>query len=254
MIFIKDINSTAEITAVFSDPTTGANAVPDTSIVIDIYPANSDTQTITSQAMSVKDSVTGYYKYAWNISSVDAGHYNYIITAVNDSVTYSAKGEVEIFDTSADALDSKIDTIDTNVDAILVDTGSSIPASISTVIGKIGTPADTSVSKDISNMQADVDSILVDTGTTLPALISSTALRGSGNIAEIVTIKRADGTPIAGVVVWLTTDSAGSNAFTDKNQTTNSGGRITFFIEANVTYYVWTDREDGYIDTINRSS
>ena len=47
-----------------------------------------------------------------------------------------------------------ITTLDTNVDAILVDTGTTLPASIATVDG-------------------NVDSILVDTGTTLPASLAT---------------------------------------------------------------------------------
>jgi hypothetical protein len=47
-------------------------------------------------------------------------------------------------------------TVDANVDAVLVDTGTSIPATLSTIIGYIDT---------------EIAAILVDTGTTLDALI-----------------------------------------------------------------------------------
>jgi hypothetical protein len=57
-------------------------------------------------------------------------------------------------------LEGKIDTVDTNVDAVLVDTGTTLPATLTTIEGKIDT-ADTVV-----------DAILVDTGTTLPATLA----------------------------------------------------------------------------------
>ena len=58
-------------------------------------------------------------------------------------------------------IDGKIDTVDTNVDAVLVDTGTTLPATLSTVEGKVDT------------VDGNVDAILVDTGTTLPATLST---------------------------------------------------------------------------------
>lgn len=115
----KDVNGTVEITAIFSDPTTGADATPDTSIVIDIYPANSNTQTITATAMTVKDSVTGWYKYAWDTSGVTAGTYLYKVKVVHDSVTYSSQATYTVTDTNIDGVDAKVDIIDTNVDSLV---------------------------------------------------------------------------------------------------------------------------------------
>jgi len=48
-------------------------------------------------------------------------------------------------------------TVDSNVDAILVDTGTTIPATLSTIAGYLDT---------------EIAAILVDTGTTIPALIA----------------------------------------------------------------------------------
>jgi len=57
--------------------------------------------------------------------------------------------------------DGKIDTVDTNVASILVDTGTTLPATLTTVEGKIDT------------VDTNVDAILVDTGTTIPGTIST---------------------------------------------------------------------------------
>lgn len=51
-------------------------------------------------------------------------------------------------------IEGKVDTVDTVVDAVLVDTGTTIPGTIATV-------------------DANVDSILVDTGTTIPAALDA---------------------------------------------------------------------------------
>ena len=58
------------------------------------------------------------------------------------------------------ATEAKQDTIDGIVDDILVDTGTTLPATLSTIEAKIDT------------IDGIVDDILVDTGTTIPALIN----------------------------------------------------------------------------------
>jgi hypothetical protein len=61
----------------------------------------------------------------------------------------------------AAATQASLNTVDSNVDAILVDTGTTLPATLTTIEGKVDT-VDTSV-----------DAILIDTGTTIPAQITS---------------------------------------------------------------------------------
>lgn len=55
------------------------------------------------------------------------------------------------------ATSAALATVDSNVDAILVDTGTTLPATLTTIEGKIDT------------VDTNVDSILVDTGTDIPA-------------------------------------------------------------------------------------
>jgi hypothetical protein len=74
------------------------------------------------------------------------------------------------------ALKSAIDTVDTNVDAVLVDTATTIPATIATV-------------------DANVDSILVDTATTIPASISALNDLSAAQVnAEVVDVIDTDTT------------------------------------------------------------
>jgi len=53
-------------------------------------------------------------------------------------------------------IETKVDTVDTNVDAILVDTATTLPATLSNIETKVDT------------VDGVVDAILVDTGTTIP--------------------------------------------------------------------------------------
>ena len=63
-------------------------------------------------------------------------------------------------------LGADVATVDGVADAILVDTGTTIPATL-------GSPAGASVSADVAAVKAVVDSILTDTGTTLDDLIDT---------------------------------------------------------------------------------
>ena len=58
-------------------------------------------------------------------------------------------------------IEGKVDTVDTNVDSVLADTGTTIPSTLSTIEGKIDT------------VDNNVDAVLVDTGTTLPSTLST---------------------------------------------------------------------------------
>ena len=64
-------------------------------------------------------------------------------------------------DVSGLATASALSTVDSNVDAILVDTGTTLPSTLSTIEGKVDT------------VDSNVDAILVDTGTTIPATLST---------------------------------------------------------------------------------
>ena len=58
-------------------------------------------------------------------------------------------------------IEGKVDTVDTNVDSVLADTGTTLPSTLSTIEGKIDT------------VDNNVDAVLVDTGTTLPSTLST---------------------------------------------------------------------------------
>lgn len=100
----------------------------------------------------------------------------------------------------------------------------------------------------VEQIRAEIDSnstqlaaILEDTGTTIPALINADS--GAGTIQHTYTMTdSADGTPIDGVEVWVSTDAAGVNVIASGY--TNSSGIVIFMLDAG-TYYFWRKRS-GY--------
>jgi len=85
-----------------------------------------------------------------------------LVSDLNDvsAADVNAQCDTAISD-AALATAANLATVDTVVDAILVDTGTTIPAQISTL------------SSDVATVDSNVDAILTDTGTTIPAQISA---------------------------------------------------------------------------------
>ena len=194
----KDIESTLEITAVFT--LLGVDTAPDTSIKINIYPNNSDTQTITDTDMTQKDSITGFYKYAWDISGVTAGRYTYKITAVHDSKTYSFSDDIRIMTSSTDTIKTNVDDVETKIDVI-----------------------DTNVDQ-IETASAYLDQYVSKAGM------------GNGGIEKTILIQNTSLVPVPGASVILYSDSAMTTAVTGE-QISNSEGEVTFSMSVG-TYYL----------------
>jgi hypothetical protein len=169
--------------------------------------------------MTQKDSVTGFYKYAWDISAVDVGLYIYKIKATHDEVVYSTKGEVNIYES---------DDIPTTAD-------------IATAVW----------TKDIDSITTD--GTAGDKLNTVEGACDTIAVLGSGGVAHTLTFKDSNNTPLAGLNVWLTTDAGGNTLFGGRNNRTNSGGRITYYVELNVTYYVWDANHSSYVSSFTRT-
>lgn len=107
------------------------------------------------------------------------------------------------------------------------------------------------VNTKIDTIDTNVDTII----TELDELNTNLQSVGCGSgIAHTLAFSTTGGAPDVGLVVWLTTDAGGLNKWTSTNLRTNSGGRITFFIELNVTYYVWTANKSTYVSTFTRTS
>lgn len=102
---------------------------------------------------------------------------------------------------------TSVNTVDGIVDDIIVDTGTTIPAVLTTIEGKIDAIAP-----------------------------------GAGAIEWTYTVATSGGVPISGVSVWCTSDVAGTVVL--QSGTTNASGVVTFWLAAG-TVYVWCYKE-GY--------
>lgn len=67
-----------------------------------------------------------------------------------------------------------------------------------------------------------------------------TSVGGSGAISTTINVEDASATPLQGVEVWITTDSAGTNTIAG-TLTTDNFGNVTFYLDAG-TYYVWKQK------------
>jgi len=127
---------------------------------------------------------------------------------------------------------SDVNDHDTDIDSILVDTGTTIPTTLSSIEGKVDT-VDTVVdtilvdtnemqgklptnyimgSSDQTDKDDDIDAILVDTGTTLPATL--TTMEGKIDIVDTVvdSVLVDTGTTIPAQLVTMESDIRGSDS------------------------------------------
>lgn len=93
------------------------------------------------------------------------------VSSISAGSGLDAAGVRSAIGLSSANLDTQLSTIDSNVDAVLVDTGTTLPATLSTIAGYIDTEIGAIISS-LATVDTNVDAILVDTGTTIPAQIS----------------------------------------------------------------------------------
>lgn len=215
----KSVNTTVWIGGCSRTVATGADADP-TSATVEIWPMNSATQTVTGASLSKFDSQTGYYGYAWDISSVAVGVYQFRITWVIGGVNISTSGYVGVT--------SGTFTITTP-------------------------PTAAAVADAVWNETATDHTTAGSTGALLADIQDDIGL-GNGSATHSLHFENQNGVAKAGLQVWLTTDAAGAVLFTSKNNRTNSGGNITFNVALNTAYYVWTSESSTYAGSFTKTS
>jgi len=124
--------------------------------------------------------------WSYRLASADLATYLYVGMATTTYATASPASVHALGMVVPDVLPSTLATaaalatVDSNVDAILVDTGTTLPATL-------GTPAGVSLAADIAAVKVDTAATLVDTGTTLPATLGTPA--GADMSADIAAVK-----------------------------------------------------------------
>jgi hypothetical protein len=96
-----------------------------------------------------------------------------------------------------------ITNIQSDVSSVLTDTGTTIPGTITTLDGKA------------DNIQSDVSAILTDTGTTIPGTITTLDGKADNIQSDVSAILTDTGTTIPGTITNLTSDVATMDAVAD---------------------------------------
>ena len=111
------------------------------------------------------------------------------------------------------------------------------------VIDRAGTEK---LDSEIATILADTNELQTDwvNGGRLDLILDSiSATTGAGASANTFTVQDGSGNPLPNAHVWATTDLAGTT--TVASALSNALGRVTFYLDAGVTYYIWKQKE-GY--------
>jgi len=167
------------ITAYFSEA-----GVPKTGLspTVDLYDVSDNSLDIDNGALT--EIAVGFYKYTF------AGH-----DPTKDYV-FLVDGTVTLADTERYAAGSIPENKDASIDAVLVDTGTTLPATLATILA------------DTNEIQVDTNAVLVDTGTTLPATLAS-ILEDTGTTlpATLAAILLDTGTTLPATLVSILSDT-----------------------------------------------
>ncbi len=136
---------------------------PDNTSTYDVYPADVDVITVPS-VIEIADAVWDEPTTSHDTLGTFGERVSVDVPAILVD-TSNIQPKLGSFDVD---LATDLGVVDTNVDAILVDTGTTIPATLSTIDGKVDT------------VDSNVDAVLVDTGTSLPADIAGVSAQVSG--------------------------------------------------------------------------
>ncbi len=169
----------------------------------------------TVSSVSVVGEVVGSFSLSLSAAAVDLANATDGLGAIKTDTAAT------LVDTGT-TLPASLATIDTNVDAILVDTDTTLPASLAVI-------------------DTNVDSILVDTGTTLPASIATV----DTNVDSILVDTAEIGTAGAGLTAIMTTQMTESYAADGVSPTP---AQALFIIQANLSEFSFS----GTTQTVNQ--
>ena len=167
------------------------------------------------------------------------------LIATLDAVVDTVKAEtVLILADTADiqanyATATALATVDTNVDQILVDTGTTIPATIATVDGIVDTilvDTGTTIPATIATVDGNVDTLITQSATQVKGIIEGLAATGTLSTTQMTTNLSgyADDQLIGRTITWHTSGACdGEQAQIDDSA--NSGGLLSFTASALTT-------------------
>lgn len=98
-------------------------------------------------------------------------------------------------------------------------------------------------------MVNDSYTVTVHSDERLTEEVVGNTLRGQGADEGTVTVL-VDDVPVADADVWITTDEDGENVVAGTLQT-SSIGKVTFWLDGGLTYYVWVQKDGKNFDNPN---
>lgn len=98
------------------------------------------------------------------------------------------------------------------------------------------------VTEQLSNNETTLTAIESDI-TDIKNTVGSGSVAGPGATSRTITIT-ANGNPVVGVGVWITTDLAGTNVV-GGTVYTNDSGVVNLLVDVGTTYYVWCDSAEA---------
>lgn len=130
-----------------------------------------DTNALVETDSNLTEVGDGLYKFS--LTTVSTLEYGYLVDGDPGAAGQVTDSERYFYGAVSGIQDERIET---DIPAVLVDTGTTIPGSlttIDTVVDSILVDTGTTLPATLTTIDTVVDSILVDTGTTLPASISA---------------------------------------------------------------------------------
>ena len=158
---------------------------------------------------------------------------------------------------------SAVATVDSNVDAVLVDTGTTLPATLSTIEGKVdtvdtvadgikavtdnlpdsGALSSLATASALATVDGNVDAVLVDTGTTIPATLTTI----DGKVDTVDTVADA----IKAVTANLPDSGALSSLATASALATVDGNVDAVLVDTGTTLPATLSTIEGKVDTVD---
>lgn len=162
---------------------TGTGAIPVTVQVYTMFPQSVDNATdISAILVDTGTTIPAQITALNDIAATDIVSSGAITTlagaVVNVDLVDVCTTNTDMRGTDSAATASALATVDANVDAVLVDTGTTLPASIATAQADLDIITGATGVNLLTATQASIDAIEVDTGTTIPALLPAALVGG----------------------------------------------------------------------------
>jgi len=202
--------------------------------------------------LNVQSTTTTPALFGTNVPTADSTANNVSADVVGNKSDAAAAGAVTTTESlMAYAKQTVTDVIasDTVVDSILVDTGTTIPATITTAQNDLDVITGASGVNLLTATQASIDAIEVDTGTTLPATLAAmpqTVLKADGAVLtgndDLFVVA---GGPVRCTIVGVVTTLVGANATNGDLQIITTSPAAT--LDLNTAPVAFTDDAAGTI-------